>query len=177
MTPQKIPWSHDRLLTWDDFQGEVDMSNEHQALSATNLAHTTDFDPIQKSFKIKLKINWVKMDASFFPHRSWVKPEHKTNGLLNHEQGHFDISELVAREIEEKINQKFKGKMISSNYRSIEDADKETKQIITKLIKKETDRISEIAKFSHNRYDKETNHGRILDKQWEYDEKFKLLRS
>ena len=174
---EKIFWSSDKLLSWEDFQGVVDVTHKHQALSGTNLAHRTNFDPIQKSSKIKLRINWIKMDASFIPSRSWVRPQHKTNELLKHEQGHFDIAKLMAREIEEKLNQKFKGKMFSSNYLSLEEADKDPKHILTKLIKKETKIIEKHIVFSHDKYDAETNHGKIKEKQIEYDERFKKLRN
>lgn len=178
MDNEKIPWSQDRLLSWDDFQGTVDKKyKEHHALSGTNLAHITHFDPIQKSTKIKLRINWVKIEASFHPKVSWVKPQHKSKNLLKHEQGHFDIAELISREIEDKLNHKLTGKLISTNYSSLEEADKDPKNLITKLIKKEMKIIEKNTLFSHEKYDAETNHGRIDHKQIEYDIRFKKLRS
>ena len=173
---KKIPWSSDRLLTWDDFKGDVDVLSKHDALSKTRLSHKTHFDPVQKTTKIKLKINWTKMDASFIPDDSWVKPQKRTNQLLKHEQGHFDIQELVARETEKKLNQKFNGKLITTNYASLEEADKDPKQIITKKIKKEIKIIENNFTFSHDKYDAETDHGRKRQKQIEYNRMFAKLR-
>lgn len=171
-------WAKDRLLTWNDFQGEPDATSQSwmHALSATTLTQFTDFDPIMKSTKIKLKINWVRIEARFVPHRSWVKEGRKTPDLLKHEQGHFDIAELMAREITEKMNKKLKGKSIMSPYSTLDEADKDPQNLITKFAKKEFDILEKTAKFTHEKYDKDTNHGRITNIQHNYNEKFVQLR-
>jgi hypothetical protein len=47
----------------------------------------------------------VEGGAEFYPERSWVRPERKTDRLLAHEQGHFDITEVFARRMRKGIRE------------------------------------------------------------------------
>jgi hypothetical protein len=72
---ESFVWTKERFLTWNDFQGTPDKTapSWQHAISATKLMQITDFDPVQKSTKIKLKINSVKMEVNFVPKKSWLR--------------------------------------------------------------------------------------------------------
>ena len=84
-----------RPLTWSDFAGTPDNSNPFFAYTFWNLsyrftgAHFTGDAAQLEGFEITLK---------FDPQASWVKPGKQTDGLLKHEQGHFNAGLLCLRE-------------------------------------------------------------------------------
>lgn len=85
-------WSAARRLTWADFRGRPDLMSGAVALTTYLVSYDTAcdgrrFDP--------------KVVSRFMPRLSWVKSEHLMirNSLqtLQHEQTHFDLSEVQAR--------------------------------------------------------------------------------
>ncbi len=138
-----IIWSADTKLTWDDFK--------QKAPTTTTLGASTDsgieLNTISTDPDIKISIKSV-----FNKNKSWVKT--KTDHLLKHEQLHFDIAELYAR----KMRKEFKEKKFNS---------KTLKTEMTTAYKQEVAKLEAY----QSKYDKETNHSRILDKQtqWEKD--------
>ena len=42
---------------------------------------------------------------TFSTERSWVRPEARTNEVLEHEQGHFDLCELYTRKLRERFDE------------------------------------------------------------------------
>lgn len=148
-TEDSFAWSHDRLLTWNDFQGKPDKTIPlwQHAMSATKLVHFTESDPVKKPSKIKLKLNKVRFEAHFVPKRAWAGTKHPSKDLLKHEQGHFDLAELIARELTEKIIQKLHGNTISTSYTDFDTADKDPDGIVTKIVAKEFGIVRKLAFF------------------------------
>ena len=175
MNQDRILWKKDILLTWDDFQGQPDLTYAHEAISETNLYQITDFKPIKKASKIKLRINSIKIQASFTPKNSWVKLGKETAYLLKHEQGHFDIAEIRARELTKIMSRRFQNRLLSTNYSSLDEAEKEPQKIIENTVKKEIKKIEKTLTISHKSYDKDTNHGKIRQMQEKYNERFSIL--
>ena len=138
-----IIWSNDTKLAWDDFK--------QKAPATTTLGASTDsgieLNTISTDPEIKISIKSI-----FNKNKSWVKT--KTDHLLKHEQLHFDITELFAR----KMRKVFKEKKFDS---------KTMKSEMTTTYKQE---VAKLDAFQ-SKYDKETNHSRVLDKQtqWESD--------
>jgi hypothetical protein len=88
-----IPWSATRRLTVADFLGRPN----------TPLAASTSSD-------IKANIGCTDFvfngsaQATFDPNTSWFRdPKHATEALLRHEQLHFDITEIYARKLRQKM--------------------------------------------------------------------------
>jgi hypothetical protein len=172
-----IVWSKDRFLSWDDFQGEVNYSlpSWQHALSTTEVYAKPHFEPIQKSTKIKLEIVSITAEAVFIPSDSWVKDNYKMPKLLKHEQGHFDIAELTAREISTKL-QTLQDKSITTPYSDIEIANKDPNGIMKKFIQNKIADAKKNTTYSHEKYDKDTKHGTIAEVQNQYDKEFEKLR-
>jgi hypothetical protein len=107
-----IIWSADTLLTYEDFTGR----QKKKAMGAT----TTTIFVYFKETDGELRIH---VEAIFVKSKSFID---KSSGyVLKHEQLHFDICELFARKLRQKISQKdFKkvknvSEVVNNFYRSI----------------------------------------------------------
>jgi hypothetical protein len=136
-----IIWDKDVKLTWDDFKAK--------APKTTTLGATTDagimLNTVSSSPDVEISIKSI-----FKKSKSWVKT--KTDLLLNHEQLHFDISELFARKTRKIFaEKKFNKKSLSNE--------------MTALFKSQMLKLEAY----QSKYDKETDHSRKSDKQtlWE----------
>lgn len=100
---QTILWS-DTKLNWLDFKEKVTFDKYPYQLAKTRWLLDVIFDDTA-DLKSSNKINF-KVVALFVPKYSWVrnlKPNVATPALLQHEQTHFDLVELYARKLREKI--------------------------------------------------------------------------
>lgn len=90
-----LHWSASRPLVLADFEGRPRPGESHAALtSATMVA------------KVACRSNQFSgsVQAAFDPTRSWVRdPATLTPKLLHHEQLHFDITEVYARRLRQKL--------------------------------------------------------------------------
>lgn len=131
-------------------------------------------NPTAKAIKaVKRQIKWqatlasIESTISLDRCNSWVKAEAKSDDLLNHQQGHFDISECWARELNKAL-QGFKDTLVGTgNSSELAEAD----------LLKQVDRILHHFITAHDLmqkdYDskKETDYGEDGDKQYEWDMK------
>ncbi|WP_299757274.1 DUF922 domain-containing protein [uncultured Pontibacter sp.] len=92
---EQVTWSTDRRLTWDDFKGLPDDANPHHALTAANLAVNASCKNSQYSYVVK---------CVFLPQQSWSKKKNSEK-LLAHEQLHFDLTEVHARQLRHDLQQ------------------------------------------------------------------------
>jgi hypothetical protein len=135
-----IHWNKRHQLSWDDYQGKPEPA-------ATAAASTATYLGVEYSFKDG-KLGYI-ITCSFSRSRSWGL--HKNDHILAHEQGHFDIAEIFAR----KLHQRLKAYQF----------DKKTYQTDLRDIYENTmDEKEEM----QNRYDRETNHSIDKEKQAEW---------
>ena len=93
--PERFTWENHPTLSWDDFRGTSEKfepgvaAATHSGLTVASICKGGTLDV------------WVT--AYFSPTRSWVRPNRKDLLLLEHEQGHFDITELYARKLRQAI--------------------------------------------------------------------------
>jgi hypothetical protein len=139
-----LHWSAKRPLVLADFQGRPRPGEAHAALtSATVVAQVAC-----KSNKFTGSVQ-----AAFDPTRSWVRdPATITAKLLQHEQLHFDIAEVYAR----RLRQKLTGIQIPCA------------QLGTTFQRLSNGIYADWEK-AEDQYDRDTNHGLILAQQqiWE----------
>lgn len=93
--PAYLVWQKRRPLQWHDFKGRPEYTNHiHAAVTYAGLdVQLQDDGPIR-----------FRVEAVFDPQLSWVHPKKKDPQLLAHEQLHFDITEVYARKLENKLN-------------------------------------------------------------------------
>jgi len=97
-TMEPFTWSPERRLTWPDFQGPPDLGSRAVAMTAYAISLSTECaDGILVS----------RVTSTFLPQSSWVKSAYIVNRraetTLRHEQGHFDLSEVVARRLRAEL--------------------------------------------------------------------------
>ncbi|MEP7375648.1 MAG: hypothetical protein ABI675_19785 [Chitinophagaceae bacterium] len=135
-----ITWNQDKKLTWADYKGNVQKGTDAAASTATYLGIEYNFTRNGFNYKIT---------CSFSKTRSWGL--HKTEYILAHEQGHFDIAEIFAR----KLNKQMGEYVFNKN--SFKDDLKKIYMTLT------ADKDS-----FQNQYDEETNHSINKEKQSEW---------
>ncbi|MCC2546688.1 DUF922 domain-containing Zn-dependent protease [Hymenobacter sp. BT175] len=146
-----IGWLPDRPLTWADFQARPHASEQLAALTSSTLdvqVGCTDFE------------FHATVSAVFVPSESWVRDVKRASpALLRHEQLHFDLTELHARLLRQKLS------LTKMNCMKLQPALNNMTNLAFAAWKRE-----------ESRYDGETNHGLNTAKQefWEAQVKQRL---
>lgn len=135
-----MPWKPDKKLTWTDYKAKPDPSSDAAASTSTYLVIDYNIRNNDMSYKIQ---------SLFSKTRSWGL--HKTDYILSHEQGHFDIAEIFARILHKKM----------STYKF----DRRTYQ--KDLDKIYQDVVDDKSEMQHQ-YDRETRHSINKEKQAEW---------
>ena len=144
---EMIEWDSSRQLTWSDYKGRPDSRSDAAASTTTYLGIEYRMDEGGFSYKIQCRFSIT---------RSWGRS--KTDFILNHEQGHFDIAEIFARKLNQRMSQyRFNQNTYKTDLKSIYDG-------ITK--EKET---------FQNQYDSETDHSRKKEQQLEWLKKIEKM--
>jgi hypothetical protein len=148
-----IGWSAARRLTVADFQGRAPLGDPLASSTSSN---------IKADAACKDYVFSSTAQATFDPNTSWFRnPQKASAALLQHEQLHFDITEVYARIMRQRLQQ-FAAR---ANCEKLQPAFNN----VTKLVYAEWDR-------EQNRYDQETNHGLNAVRQaaWEKQTAAKL---
>lgn len=143
---ETISWSSDRSLSWNDFRGKVPINSRAAAITASGITYSFATTGTKDAMEVDFKI-----DTFFYPTKSWYQPELCDSLILGHEQLHFDISELYARKMKQRLLAE------SFTYDTVKSRVKSIYQQINK----------ELNDFQ-NKYDEETNFSRNLEKQEEW---------
>lgn len=141
-----LNWSS-RKLSWSDYKANPNPGSDAAASTTTYLAI---------SYNISTKGFSYKIQSRFSKTRSWGR--HKSDYILSHEQGHFDIAEIFARKLnkamsEYNFDRKSYQKDLNKIYQEIVDGKEEMQ----------------------NEYDEETNHSINKEKQAKWLEKIEKL--
>jgi hypothetical protein len=141
-----IEWDATNKIKWDDFQSKIDSSSHFKAEC------TTLFECF---FYLKNDSVFCRIKTFFNPEKSWKKTIDLNNFYdLNHEQRHFDITEIYARKIRQIIiNNKLNEESIQKIYRENAKACNDFQTM----------------------YDRETNHSINITKQKFWDKKIDTL--
>ena len=136
-----VSWQSKRL-TWEDFNGHPDRRYVNTvALTSSSINifyHGRESNPT------------ITVTCTFYRRNSWVKDEGRNAEVLQHEQLHFDISELYARKLRRAISQLPKSQR---NW-----------QTVQRLYKQANEECSDY----QERYDHATHHSilRSVQQQW-----------
>jgi Bacterial protein of unknown function (DUF922) len=143
---ETLSWNENRKLTWADFKADPNEGMEAVALTASGITFGYS---LKTSGKRIIDFN-TSVEAHFYPNKSWYLKARGNDYILQHEQLHFDITELYARMFRQqldrlKVNQNLKEQM-SRLHTAINEAVNETQK----------------------RYDAQTNHSinEEMQNQW-----------
>ncbi len=139
---ETIAWSPEKKLAWQDFRGKAPSNDRAAATTASGISY--QFSTSGSSGEIELD---YLVSTFFYPNKSWYQPSLCDSLILSHEQLHFDISELYAR--------KMRNRLASSSF--TQNVKAEFKQIYKEV-------LEELEEFQ-NLYDDQTNFSRDLEQQ------------
>ncbi|HEU0064026.1 MAG TPA: DUF922 domain-containing protein [Flavisolibacter sp.] len=148
-TAEEIPWISERRLTWDDYLCEPVRNTDAVASTSTSLGISYQV--------IDSKLNY-HITCGFSKIKSWGLV--RTNYILAHEQGHFDITEIFARKLYQALHN------YNFNRRTFK---KDINSIYQEIVRQKED-YQEI-------YDGETDHSRNRKLQNEWLDKIDNLLS
>jgi len=140
-----IIWHKERPLRWVDFQGYPNYNSKFSAITVSSIIQNINYCDSNNIFTFDVT-------AVFKANKSWTRTG-KWN-VLQHEQKHFDLTEVYAR----KIRKAFTLIQNPCNY-SLEELSK-----IYEIFMEELQIIQ-------NQYDKETDHGNIKEAQFYWNKK------
>ncbi len=86
-------WNATYKLSWSDFKAKPDYNSDAVAVTASGITFGYSLKRINK----KVVDFETKVEAYFYPQHSWCKLDLADDHILSHEQLHFDITELHAR--------------------------------------------------------------------------------
>ena len=151
-----LPWSDSYKVSWKDFKGTPKLNESAVAITASGIAFEFSIRETEDEQVVSFTSN---VEALFYPEKSWFKPNHADDHILGHEQLHFDITELFASKLRQRIS-----KLNKSNHLS-----KDLKAAHESVLK-------ELAGFQDT-YDNETGFSRKKSSQaeWEVSVQSKLI--
>lgn len=139
----KIIWNKNRPLSWNDFNIIPESSIEYGGSVNSG---------IYTNFQVRKDTLTIQVVSIFSTKESWVQSGFGTMDALEHEQGHFDITEIYAR--------KLKQRLLKMNFDS--DGIKTQATALYNEITKEENAFQDL-------YDKETEHHVRTDIQKEWN--------
>jgi hypothetical protein len=92
-----IAWSANYKLQWQDFKGNAQGGSTLKAMTWSTIK--------TENFKATANNITLTISASFIKKQSWKQKEINNADLLTHEQIHFDITEVYARKLRQKISE------------------------------------------------------------------------
>lgn len=172
-----IAWSKDHLLDWPDFQADANPSAFEDAHSTIKYRCNWIVNSDVIDNQIKFFIENIRLIVEFHPLLSWVRFSQTRLDLLKHEQGHFDLAELLRPEITKQIQRAFYGKKFLTRGRTQEQQKQFAREDSTLMIANEIEKWEEYLFEKRKDYDTQTNFGQIVEKQQEYDNRFREMRN
>ncbi len=142
-----IPWQVQRKLSWEDFSGPARTNTEAVASTSTSLGIAYQLERTGLNYHIT---------CNFSKHKSWGVL--KTDYILAHEQGHFDITEIAARRLHQALSE------YQFNHKTYR---KDINQIYDRIVKEKEDMQAA--------YDKESDHSRNRRLQYVWLDKIDFM--
>ncbi|RNC88541.1 MAG: DUF349 domain-containing protein [Allomuricauda sp.] len=143
---ESILWSPDIRLEWSNFKGSVPPDAVPAATTASGISYKYSANLLHHEVDLDFEVS-----AFFYPRESWYKPRVCDDNILQHEQLHFDISELYARKMRFQLQRTAFSKNVKQEIRDI------YREILKEL------------KDFQDRYDWETNFSRNKEAQQEWN--------
>lgn len=103
-----IYWNENRPLTWDDFTGEIYLKDDPNASAQTSTSINYRHAVLVFTEGIcQYYLDYIRAEGIVHKDKSWVIEKAKSDYLLNHEQGHFNIAEIFARKFKQRALNEF----------------------------------------------------------------------
>lgn len=97
---EKISWEEGVTLNWNDFKAKSPANSKFKANTNTGIIYSWGLRNENGNETLTYEVS-----SFFFPKLSWVDQESKNDHLLQHEQTHFDITELHVRKLRKELSE------------------------------------------------------------------------
>ena len=171
-----IYWSKDYSLNWSDFKAESNPAIFEDSHSTIKYGFTWIVNSHALNDEIVFSIDEIKISVQFHPLLSWVRQSESTDNLLKHEQGHFDLAELLRRDYDKILKNKFYEKVFSTRGQNDAQRKQFAKEDSGKMISLEIDKLSEILRKKCEEYTMETDFGKNIEIQIKYTTNFEKVK-
>lgn len=150
-----ISYSKTKKLYITDFKSDPDMESPGAAATMSGVGMKYKSSTLRNKTTVDVTIS-VYFDKA----KSWMKANGKNVTTLMHEQRHFDITAFKACELKERIE---------SGYAEFTPSSYQTQ--LSELLRQTQEEGAEM----QNTYDRETDHGTIIDEQEKWNKKIDAL--
>jgi hypothetical protein len=172
-----LEWTTNFILSWTDFQAESNPAVFEDSHSVIKYRFTWIVNSEKVDEKIVFLIEDISLFVEFHPLLSWVRQSEANDSLLNHEQGNFDLAELIKHENIVNLQKQFYNKHFSTRGQNDEQRKQFAKEDSGKMINEQVEKLQNLFDERSQKYHNETNYGIHLDVQSKYDLTFKQLRT
>ncbi len=171
-----IVWTKDIFLKRSDFKAESNPAAFEDSHSVIKYRFTWTINSEKIGNDILFIIENIHLSVEFFPHLSWFRISQDTDSLLRHEQGHFDLAELVKRENLNALQNSFYGKRFPTRGQNEDQQKQFAKEDSGRMIADKVEELENLLEKRREEYDSATEFGENTVKQSEYDSVFQKLR-
>jgi hypothetical protein len=146
---QEIIWTQDRKLSWSDFKGKSKPVEGSDVAAVTRCGISMQTNSVTGHQK---PVFYVQ--AVFYKDQSWYRKDMPmTAAILNHEQKHFDLCEVYARQLRKKFH------VANLNAQNLtKEANRIFNDVNSQYLERQT------------LYDKETRHGQEASEQAKWND-------
>ena len=170
-----ISWTSNSLLRWSDFKAELNPAVFEDSRSVIKYGFTWTVNSDKINDKIVFLIDSITTVTEFHPLLSWFRESESNDGLLKHEQGHFDLAEMLRRDHDVVFEKNFYHKVFETRGQNDAQRKQFAKIDSGKMISNEVDKLSLILAKKRKEYDVETEYGQNTKNQTNYTDIFKNL--
>jgi len=171
-----LEWSDDFFLKWSDFKAESNPAAFEDSHSVVKYRFTWIVSSDKIDDQIVFLINDVHIFVEFHPLLSWVRSSQSSDSLLKHEQGIFDLAELVRRKNLDALQDVFHKKQFLTRGKNEQQQKQFAKEDSGKMIAQEVEKLEKIYEKKRQEYVEKTDFGQNQEKQFEYDLMFEKLK-
>tara|TARA_B110000444_G_scaffold145740_1_gene136253 strand:- start:238 stop:774 length:537 start_codon:yes stop_codon:yes gene_type:complete len=171
-----IAWTSDYSLKWSDFKAELNPAVFEDSHSAIKYGFTWTVNSDKVNDEVVFLIDSIKTVTEFHPLLSWVRESESNDDLLKHEQGHFDLAEMLRRDHNVVFENKFYHKVFETRGQNDAQRKQFAKLDSGKMISNELDKLSLILAKNRKEYDAETEYGQNIPNQLKFTNIFKNLQ-
>ena len=173
---EMVVWSKDIHLSWLDFKAESNPAVFEDSHSVIKYGFTWTVNSEKLDDQIVFVIDQINVTVEFNPLLSWVRESESSADLLIHEQGHFDLAEMLRQDYGKILKSKFYDKFFPTRGQNDAQRKQFAKEDSGKMISIEIDKLGDILKQKRDEYDAETEFGKNIKNQIQYNEIFEKLK-
>ena len=171
-----IHWSNDIQLNVSNFMAEPNPGIFEDSHSVIKYGFTWVVNSEQLDDQVVFSVENIQLSVEFNPLLSWIRMSEFDDSLLKHEQGHFDLAEIIKRKHQKIFENEFYDKKFPTRGQNDAQRKQYAKEDSGKMISLKVEKLNLYLKEKRDEYDQETDFGKNISEQKKYDEIFSKLR-